>query len=142
MRVSCIPNGKVVLQELWETATLHLIFCLIWLVLNTSLAVYLFFAAWSPLRIDSKPVAPVSPCDEIQVTYKVKNTTNSQANGELELNFKDKNQTYTSFLFCGDSKNNRLDITETKITALNAGDYNLIIRSKEGCTRHLTIRIK
>lgn len=100
------------------------------------------FAAWSPLRIDSKPVAPVSPCDEIQVTYKVKNTTNSQANGEIELNFKDKNQTYTSFLFCGDSKNNRLDITETKITALNAGDYTLIIRSKEGCTRHLTIRIK
>lgn len=100
------------------------------------------FAAWSPLRMDSLPVEPVKPCDEIQVTYKIKNTSASQANGEIELKFKDDKQTYTSFLFCGDNKNNRLDIKETKITELNAGDYNLIIRSKEGCTKHLTIRIK
>lgn len=101
------------------------------------------FAAWSPFRFDSMVDEPrVKPCDEIQVTYKVKNTSGSGANGEIELKFKDEKQTYTSYLFCGDSKNNRLDITETKITALDAGDYNLYIRSKEGCTRHLTIRIK
>ncbi|MBX2894244.1 MAG: hypothetical protein KF763_02290 [Cyclobacteriaceae bacterium] len=100
------------------------------------------FAAWSPLRMESLQVEPVKPCDEIQVTYKTKHTSGNQPNGEIELKFKDNKQTYTSYLFCGDNKNNRLEITETKITELNAGDYNLIIRSKEGCTRHLTIRIK
>ena len=103
----------------------------------------LVFAAWLPFRItNSVAEPPVKPCEEIQVTYKIKNTSNSQANGEIELTFKDEKQTYTSYLFSGDSKNNRLDITETRITELNAGDYNLYIRSKEGCTRHLTIRIK
>jgi hypothetical protein len=101
------------------------------------------FAAWSPFWIVNSVAEPsVKPCDEIQVTYKVKNTSGSQPNGEIELKFKDDKQTYTSYLFCGDSKNNRLDISETKITELNAGDYNLYVRSKEGCTRHLTIRIK
>jgi hypothetical protein len=101
------------------------------------------FAAWLPFQINSGVVeAPEKSCDEIQVTYKVKNTSGNLANGEIELKFKDSKQTYTSYLFSGDSKNNRLDIAETKITELNAGDYNLYVRSKEGCTRHLTIRIK
>jgi hypothetical protein len=100
------------------------------------------FAALFPLRMESLQIEPVNPCDEIQVTYKTKNTFDNLANGEIELKFKDSKQTYTSFLFCGDNKNNRLNIKETKITELNAGDYNLIIRSKEGCTKHLTIRIK
>ncbi|MCW5911167.1 MAG: hypothetical protein KIT62_08845 [Cyclobacteriaceae bacterium] len=102
----------------------------------------LIFAAWSFQTGNNVAYPPVKPCDEIQVTYKIKNTSGSQANGEIELKFKDDKQTYTTYLFSGDSRNNRLDVTETKITELNAGDYNVIIRSKEGCTRHLTIRIK
>lgn len=101
------------------------------------------FAAGSPFGIDNSVVEPpLKPCDEIQVTYKVKNTSDGQPNGEINLKFKDDKQTYTSFLFSGDSKHNRLDITESKISELNAGDYTLIVRSKEGCTRQLTIRIK
>jgi len=104
----------------------------------------LVFAVWHPFRIDNNVTEPrVKPCEEIQVTYKIKNTSDSQANGEIELKFKDDKQTYTSYLFSGDSKKHRLlNITESKITELNAGDYNLYIRNKEGCTRHLTIRIK
>lgn len=103
----------------------------------------LALTVWLPFRIDNTVAEPrVKPCEEIQVTHKVKHTSGNQANGEIELTFKDEKQTYTSYLFSGDSKNNRLEITETKITGLQAGDYNLYIRSKEGCTRHLTIRIK
>ncbi|MBN8575453.1 MAG: hypothetical protein J0L66_00850 [Cytophagales bacterium] len=103
-----------------------------------------FFAAILPS--DSEPLLPFllgpEPCKEIELTYKVKHTSGGLANGEVEIKFKDEKQRYTNYLFSGNSQHNQLEITDSRIKEIPAGDYTLIVRNEAGCTRQLKIRIK
>ena len=81
-------------------------------------------------------------CEEIEVEIQITHTSNRQSNGEILFVFKTNQEQYTLFIFSGnDSRENRLEIRDYKVTELKKGEYNLYIQNKAGCTKHVKTRI-
>jgi hypothetical protein len=97
------------------------------------------FGSVSPVKSDCN--VETVECDEIEVTLDITNTTDNQQNGKIVLNFKKSTPSYTSFIFSGNSQDNRFDIKDNQASDLAKGEYNLYIQNKTGCTKHVKFKI-